>query len=658
VSCIRGRLERLIEVVAVKMPPHRVTPWDTTVDGLFWNPVKEFWSTTVHPEGKRLPRAGGGVYVDRVLGGAVSDATSLVLPPAPEVPFYGRRAAEIPRWKIPATYQSVVPLKLVSPNRLNLTVLAELGATEIRLLGPEMLGYVDSEKVKKVHQSSSPCLTKAGSPYVAQLTAFGWAERPPVGTNLREQVLMNRAFPVLKDGGMSTRWVVDCGLNHASDAPTAVMFPRLEHVHDYFLWYAGGREDDAVSFYGQFALHKSLRRFFAFGCGVLTLWMCVMAQGWAPATRIAQEALMVMYRAAHDQTLCATKMITPTTTAMPAFYFAGYVDNALTLSQSKEDDRKLRTAVEAIHKRCNADFLYGEWSTAVSFVGMIMTTARGSKYVELKKTWATRARDFLSDAADRAVVTLEAKRQLIGVALWAARVLRHALAEIDALIEWIRRGPDDVDISVEIRQALKRVVRWMTIPRALIVRQHFRYVAVAAVDATPECVAACVWEPISLSSDDVSACVDVADRDYSPVQCLVLDAFVRFLRFTSSAVVVSHLVGSRRDINGMELVSLLLAVILAPPSGLLLILTDSMVAKAWSRRGLSNSAWSTKIVALIAATARRKNLRLFLAHVRSELNPADKYTRTRRDVQGVVKDDGLLGVPLPALSELQVTAWL
>jgi hypothetical protein len=272
----------------------------------------------------------------------------------------------------------------------------------------------------------------------------------------------------------------------------------------------------------------------------------------------------------------------------------------------------------------------------------------------LKNSWATRAAEFLRAVAARTTVgALRTKLEAVGIALWAARVLRRAIADIHALIEWIR-APDDLSVQPATAAALRTVVLWVVTPRRLLHLSTFITVTVAAVDATPSCIAACVYPPQPIDPQRLRD--DIAPSTDNPLLAFVGSVF-DVMRQCDQVFAYSHDIdGPRRTINGTELVAILLAVILAPERCLLLILTDSVVAKAWTRRGLAPTTWASHIVSLIVAAADYKQCRLFLVHVETALNPADKYSRDRRLI-GLDTDIGLRNVPY-LIDVMQVTSWV
>jgi hypothetical protein len=568
---------------------------------------------------------------------SVASRDNEMIPPPP--PAYA--STMIPGWGTVVAYDSVVPLKTVSPARLDLHRLRAMGATELRLLGPGLLPYIDEEKLRRERQQSSPCLRRPGSPYLRQLLEFDWARHAPRDAR-RSTMFASKGFPVLKEGGTSTRFVADCIINRVSTAPTKVVFPRFEEVHDQFLWFRGGREDDAVSWYGQFSLDPCLMRFFAIMCGAVTIMMTVMVQGWGPATRVAQQALAVIYAVAHEKVPQLDRA------------FFGYVDNACTLSNSTEDDAVLLKAVKEVHENIKADFVYGTWSTTVPFIGMTMTTNDdGTKSVSLKESWRTRALTFLNAVASAEHVNIDTKRQVVGVTLWAVRVMRHALAEIAVVIEWIK-ADNDFTISPKLAKALQQVIEWMNVPSQLPPLNTYKYVVAAAVDATPDCIAAEVWSPKVLPNDCLR---DFVCRTSNPFPVFTVDFLRRHMREIHRADIFSHRIQTRRTINGTELLGILVAVLLCVERAILIVFTDSMVAKAWVRRGLSRSTAATFIVEHIVTAVRHKKIRLLLVHVPSEKNPSDKYSRDRQDVQGLADDVGLAAL-IDEIGDVQVTSWL
>jgi hypothetical protein len=554
----------------------------------------------------------------------------------------------VPQWKAAPTSTSL-PLKQVSPNRLHLDVLTRWGATEIRLLGPDYLGYVDFTVLDTLRQRSSPALTRLGAPYVRQLTDFGWVFRVPykrhtTTTSSRNKYYTSNGFPVGKSTGDSSRWCVDCIVNQASSAPTDTTFTHIEDVHDLFLDFQGGREDDARSFYGQFALHRKLWRLFAMTAGAILLLLVVMPQGWGPATRIAQQSLNIMYQTAYSTYVNA---------CAPRYYYTGYVDNALTLSDSPADDAILLDAARRAHQDCNADFVYGEYTTAVTFTGYVMTTTpTGDKTIHLKASWAAKAQPFLLAVATHTSTTLEYKRQAVGVSIWACRVLRHALAEINDLIEWTRTT--STDLNVDICNALRRVVYWLSGTRKLMTLSQINHITIVAVDATPSSLAAIMYAPIG----PVQFATRLRHDRGNPIADAATDVFNEAKRTLRYGVVSGITLPFRRCINDTELLAIYLAILVSPTQGVLLVCTDSMVAKAHTRRGLAPTLATSALVRRIATTTRAKQLRLLLLHVPSKLNPSDKYTRELRHVQGVVQDDSIQHVTITDESRIQVPTWV
>jgi hypothetical protein len=554
----------------------------------------------------------------------------------PPLPNYA--ATIVPNWKAPPSYLSTLPLKTVSDARLNVPLLASWGTcSELRWLGADYLATIDWSVLSKAQQKSSPALTAPGSPFVEQLLKFRWARPAPKGV----QTFSSVGFPVLKANGSHTRWVVDCIVNRASSAPTKTTFPRIENVHDHWLFFSGGREDDAVSWYGQFPLGDALQRLFALAAGSLVLMMTVMVQGWSPATRVAEQTLNAIYDRAYG--------------ARPdvAHHYSGYVDNALTLSNDEAADAILLHEVRCVHQSVGADFVYDSWSRSVSFTGYVLTTLdHGTKCITLKHSWASRALPFLETVASAGSVSLDTKAQAVGVALWICRVLRHSLAEVYDVIHWTR-DRDDCLLDAPIRRDIERVCTWLCAPRLLPRLSDLRHITIAASDATPSSIAAVVWSPCKMQLQDA-----YRPRCLNPLIVYAYDHFHATKDLLTLASVNAVTLPWRRSINDTELLAVLLAVLTTPPSGILLLAIDSTVAKAWARRGLARQRAAARVVRRIALVCRAKCIRLMLVHVKSELNPADKYTRAEAGCRGVVTDASIALVPLTDPADIQVTSWV
>lgn len=619
----------------MSLAPHRETARDDVP--VFTDPVHEFFkkASIIGDETTKVRSVRVG-YDDA----CATDDVSLSHIDPPMIPAYA--SSVIPNWRSPPVYSSNLPLKQVSSSRIDIDMLRGWGATEVRLLGPDYLRYVDYPQLRKIRQRSSNALSRKGAPYVQQLIDFRWAVRVDTRRVKRQSYFTSNGFPVAKSTGTHTRWVVDLGVNKASSAPTDTVFPFIEDVHDHFLLYAGGREDDATSFYGQFTVHHTLWHLFAMAAGAVVLFLKIMAQGWAPATRVAQQALNVMYDVAYRRTAAV----------VPVHYFAGYVDNGLTLCNSREEDDVLLKMARATHTLCRADFVYGTYSTSVPFTGFVMNTnEKGQKTITLKESWAAKAQVFLSLVCDARAVTIDTKRQAVGVMLWACRVLRHAMAEIFPVIEWTRT--ESTVVTIDVRTSVQRVRSWMTTPRLLMPAAHLHHITIAAVDATPSTVATVLWASMKFHL------LEECRRDAkNPIVDKTFEIFMRVKEIIKCASVTAMSLPFRRCINEMELLALFMAVILSPPGGILLVLTDSMVAKAWTRRGLTADPQACALIRRVAYTARAKGLRILIMHVISKLNPADKYTRGMSHVNGTVEDGSIRDVPSPESSVIQVTSWM
>jgi hypothetical protein len=554
---------------------------------------------------------------------------------------------------------TVLPLKAVSRARIDLDKLRSWGATETRWLSANLLRSVNMSHMGSVKQHSSPALSRRGAAYGQQLVECRWAERVPRKTP-RGAYVMNRAFPVAK-GGTSvgwSRWVMDCLVNRceAADAvPTSTTLARIEDVHDAWIFFRGGREDDGVSFYGQFELHPAIRHLFAFGMGSVVLAMCVMPQGWAPATRIAQQALGIMYSVAYWFLRCRVRH--------KSFM---YIDNALTLSCSSADDEVLKTAARRAHSLVGADFQYGDWGTAVSFTGytLVRSAGRGRPGVMLKASWKSKASMYMGEAVQRQGADALAMASLLGVMLWIVRVLRIPYVEVPATMAAVRRlarGRDGERAPGErhlfdagLRREMRRVAEWIGLSRPLIDFSTYA-LAWAASDATPTRVAAMLWEPVNHSVKRTDLNDDACDNVLCASVMRAAREAASAERGCPSGCEVDYFDADvPRRINGMELIGVLLALVMAPTSCVLAVFTDSQTAKAWVRRGITAGQYSDVIVRVVSRVVQAKRIRLLLGFVPGVENPCDKYSRS--DAQRGIRHDEV--PPWQCASSLQVTAWI
>lgn len=556
----------------------------------------------------------------------------------PPIPPYGKAGGpDLPRWKEAVAGHrgdgTGPPLKAVSTHRLRVGVLESWGV-DTTAITPEVFKHINVQALfTSARQTSTPALRQ----YASQLRAFRWVT--VLDWRQRARCISLRGFPVLKSDGLTTRWIVDCRpVNAAYTGPTATSLPRVEIVLDVVLFFRGGREDDGVGWYGQFELSEPVQRLFAMTLGSLLVLMTVLPQGFSAAARLAQDTLVTIYRVAYGALI---------TTTFAAF---GYLDNALTLSNSERVDRDLRQRAEARHREANAQFEMGAWSETITFIGMVVTTVDGRyREVALKDKWAVRASSFLQAIASATTEPPHAvRRQVLGILLWVVRVLRLPYTTLSTMLTWMGAN--------ETTDEHRRLLRETRFRRRLIALHDLNSITVVATDATPTRYAAAFFRPRSIDWS-VERNHVLRSTERSPLS-LLGERALEAVRYDETVYVLStryERVGRRRTrIDGMELLAILLAVAVAPPNGILLVLTDSIVAKGWTRRGLAHAPWANTILSVLCALCYSKQVRLLLMYVPSKFNPADKYSR---DVvsHGFHYDTDIAKVPL---GPIEITPWI
>jgi len=84
------------------------------------------------------------------------------------------------------------------------------------------------------------------------------------------------------------------------------------------------------------------------------------------------------------------------------------------------------------------------------------------------------------------------------------------------------------------------------------------------------------------------------------------------------------------NINVAELAAIIETALHAEPCTTLAIVTDSQVARAWTRKGWSVNTLATRGIILLQNICVQRHIRLVLTWIESRLNLSDQFTRCDR----------------------------
>jgi hypothetical protein len=200
-----------------------------------------------------------------------------------------------------------------------------------------------------------------------------------------------------------------------------------------------------------------------------------------------------------------------------------------------------------------------------------------------------------------------------------------------------------IELDDGIRAEARHVASFVTLSRQIIGINSLVWFVAAQVDSTPTCAAAVLWDPVRIrpakGDEEGNAIVNTALASLGQVGGL-------------AEACAEHALEPKM-INEMELVAILLLVLRAPEDALLLCLTESSVAKSWTRRGIACAEVPNEILRLLCRTAARKRQRLVIGTVASKLNVADAYSRSEKAL-GRVQER----FDVRVMTEPHVTTWM
>lgn len=425
----------------------------------------------------------------------------------------------------------------------------------------------------------------------------------------RQGLLANHTFPVYKSDGVSARIVCDAIINnHNFDLPTTTALPRLEDVSDTWMFFDGGVEYDAIAWYHQFILDQEIRWLFGTTMGSLRLQYTVMPQGFAAATRIAQQALDIITDHAYANL--------PLTVGPRAWF--NYIDNHCRMNR-RADDAQLRARFDDATHEVNADFgSLQDWSPIITFIGSTMTIDQHNNHtVGLKPRWAQRASAYLHAAAHAAIAPMHT---VAGVAVWSNRVLRAPLADLYHVLDDVRH--ERTAPSPDARTELRACHILASAPRTL--PQLPTHIIPIAIDATPNRIAAVAWDAVPF----------IEPTSFPPMTNPFARAATRVCsnidttQPTPATVHANNIPHTR--INLAELLAFALAIHHASPRTLLAIQSDSKTALRWIRQGIAPTKAASTIISYIAKLASNKHIRITTTWIPGAINPADIFTCSSR----------------------------
>lgn len=537
-----------------------------------------------------------GLYRDR-RGGRSHGASNAPQPPV----YFGLTYNE--KFKADAiTAKEYVPLKTTPKISIDQEMLKSWGWKEQCFIDDSVFQMLDYSKLADAEYHECHHLSKYRKP-LEETGRF-----VAISQHDSSEFVYNYGKPVLKSDGRSARWVVDPVINKCflSTVDYSVKLPRIEHILAMSMLYDGCTEIDADSYYDQFDFSNNVRALFAHKRGRSRIQPVGMVQGYAPATRVAHQALNAIRTRAFIGTAVA---------------HTSYIDNLYVFGPGNE---AACSSFMEVSTRVNARFrIEKNYSTTFIVLGTQVERKGHDLLVGPKPSWAQRYVAYLRPLSSSSIthVTVSTMMRIIGTSVWAMRSMGLPLAAYGEVIEAYPDPSLDEKESVPLSDGLRRTIRdlseLVSAPRSTL-PCSLRHVCFAYSDATPFRVASVIWPrsciprtatPTTIEDDPIAQiinCCGPADRMHARVYAINTP---------------------RIHANLTELMAIVLTVINTPPCTLLAIASDSRVAKSWARKGWSKNSHARSLIRLLYEVARDRHIRIAIAYVPGVLNLSDPFTR-------------------------------